>query len=82
MSFRKVISLAKLNISLFTFSDGNIRLWFWSGFREIHGQEDMLFSSAPAADSYECLSVQHPPWLTPLYSIVLPLILKDQVEEL
>lgn len=34
----------------------------------------------PSLDSYEYLSVQHPPWMT-LYSIVLPLILKDQVEE-
>ena len=60
-------------------SDGNIQLWFGEALQK-YGQENMLF--CPSADSYDYLSVQHPPWLTPLYSAVLPLILKDQVEEL
>lgn len=73
---RNVIFLAKLNICsqiqtvMFSFGPGRLFGNIWAG---------KLFSSAPVG-SYEYLSVQCPPQPA-LYSIVLPLILKEHVGE-
>lgn len=69
--FRKVIFLVTLNISVHIFR----QLW---DARNTQAGKHVVF----IGPSVEHLSVQHPPWLTQLYSIVLPLILKDKVEEL